>query len=152
MRPTRSTLIRSSATVLALAAATMLGACSRDDARNDVRTDNRTVGQQTDAAIATTERKASEVATNISQGASNAADAVGSKAKDMAITAEVKTRLAGDTQLSALAINVDTNDGRVVLRGTAPDTAARTQATELARSVDGVLGVDNVLTVQVRSN
>ena len=142
MRPTRSTLIRSSATVLALAAATMLGACSRDDARNDVRTDNRTVGQQTDAAIAT----------NISQGASNAADAVGSKAKDMAITAEVKTRLAGDTQLSALAINVDTNDGRVVLRGTAPDTAARTQATELARSVDGVLGVDNVLTVQVRSN
>lgn len=152
MRSTRSTLIRSSATVLALAAATMLGACSRDDARSDVRTDNRTVGQQTDAAIATTERKASEVATNISQGASNAADAVGSKAKDMAITAEVKTRLAGDTQLSALAINVDTNDGRVVLRGTAPDTAARTQATELARSVDGVLGVDNVLTVQVRSN
>ncbi len=152
MRSTRSTLVRSSATVLALAAATMLGACSRDDARNDVRTDNRTVGQQTDAAIATTERKASEVATNISQGASNAADAVGSKAKDMAITAEVKTRLAGDTQLSALAINVDTNDGRVVLRGTAPDTAARTQATELARSVDGVLGVDNVLTVQVRSN
>jgi len=152
MRSTRSTLIRSSATVLALAAATMLGACSRDDARSDVRTDNRTVGQQTDAAIATTERKASEMATNISQGASNAADAVGSKAKDMAITAEVKTRLAGDTQLSALAINVDTNDGRVVLRGTAPDTAARTQATELARSVDGVLGVDNVLTVQVRSN
>jgi len=135
-----------------LATATVLGACSRDDARSDVRTDNRTVGQQTDAAIATTERKASEVATNISQGASNAADAVGSKAKDMAITAEVKTRLAGDTQLSALAINVDTNDGRVVLRGTAPDTAARTQATELARSVDGVLGVDNVLTVQVRSN
>ena len=77
---------------------------------------------------------------------------IGSKAKDMAITAEVKTRLARDSQLSALAINVDTNEGRVVLRGTAPDTAARTQATELARSVDGVQGVDNVLTVQARSN
>ena len=86
------------------------------------------------------------------QGAGNAADVIGSKAKDMAITAEVKTRLARDSQLSALAINVDTNEGRVVLRGTAPDTAARTQATELARSVDGVQGVDNVLTVQARSN
>ena len=148
----RSTVARSSATVLALAAVTVLGACGRDQARNDVRTDNRSAGQQVDAAVASARSKAGEVAADTRRGAGEAANAIGSKAKDIAITAEVKTRLARDSQLSALDINVDTNEARVVLRGTAPDTAARNQATELARSVDGVLGVDNVLTVQVRNN
>ncbi len=148
----RSTLIRSTASVLALTAVTLLGACGRDEQRDDVRSDNRTLGQQADAAMASTASKASEVARDVRQGAGTAADAIGSKAKDLAITAEVKTRLARDSQLSALDINVDTTDARVVLRGTAPDTAARSQATEIARSVDGVLGVDNVLTVQVRNN
>ena len=148
----RSTFIRSSATVLGLTAVTMLGACGRDQGRDDLRSDSRGAGQKTEAALGTTANKASEVAAEIRQGAGNAADVIGSKAKDLAITTEVKTRLARDSQLSALAINVDTNEGRVVLRGTAPDTAARTQATELARSVDGVQGVDNVLTVQARNN
>lgn len=148
----RTHLIKSTVTVLALAAATMLGACGRDQARDDASSDNRTVGQKADAAIASTASKTSEVAADVRKGASNAADVIGNKAKDLAITAEVKTRLARDKQLSALDINVDTNEARVVLRGTAPDTAARTQATEIARSVDGVLGVDNVLTVQVRNN
>lgn len=148
----RSTFIRSSAAVLALTAATLLGACGRDQDRDELRSDSRGAGQKADAALGATANKASEAAAEMRQGAGNAADVIGSKAKDMAITAEVKTRLARDSQLSALAINVDTNEGRVVLRGTAPDTAARTQATELARSVDGVQGVDNVLTVQARSN
>jgi hyperosmotically inducible periplasmic protein len=74
-----------------------------------------------------------------------------SVASDMAITANIKTRLAADARLSALAINVDTTAGQVVLRGTAPDTAARTQASELARAVEGVVGVDNALTVQATS-
>ena len=66
-------------------------------------------------------------------------------------TAAVKARLAGDQSLSALDINVEVSGGNVVLRGIAPDTAARTRATELARSVNGVTGVDNQLSVQVRA-
>ena len=89
-----------------------------------------------------------EAAGNVREGMGNAADAVANKSKDMAITAAVNARLAGDQRLSALSINVDTAGGRVVLRGTAPDTAARARAAELARSVDGVSEVNNELSVQ----
>lgn len=156
--------------VAALVLAALLGgaaltACNRND--------DRTPGQKLDAAIATTERKASEAAADArdagrdlrraaseatadarqaaneaTRDARQAADTVGNKSKDVAITAEVKARLVKEPGLSALAINVDTNAGRVVLRGNAPDTAARNRATELARSVDGVVAVDNELNVQ----
>jgi hypothetical protein len=70
------------------------------------------------------------------------------KAMDMAITREITTRLARDPQLGTLSIHVDTASGRVVLRGSAPDTGLRNHATELARVVDGVVGIDNELNVQ----
>lgn len=89
-----------------------------------------------------------EAAGNVREGMGNAGDAVANKSKDMAITAAVNARLAGDQRLSALSINVDTVGGRVVLRGTAPDTAARARAAELVRSVDGVTEVNNELSVQ----
>jgi hyperosmotically inducible protein len=91
---------------------------------------------------------AREAGRDAKEGLGNAADAVANKSKDMAITAAVNARLAGDPRLSALNINVDTVGGRVVLRGTAPDTAARARAAELARAVDGVGEVNNELTVQ----
>ena len=139
---------RGSALVLPLlAAVSLLAACDRQD--------NRTVGQKTDQAVASAERKANEIGAEARQAGrdarqamGDAADAVADKSRDAAITAEVKARLARDTQLSALAINVDTTSGRVVLRGTAPDTGSRSRASELARSVDGVVSVDNDLSVQ----
>jgi hyperosmotically inducible periplasmic protein len=142
---------RLSATLLAVLASTLvLAACDRND-----RTDSPTVGQQVDQSIVTAERKSGEIAADVReagrdarQAAGEAADTLANKSKDMAITAEVNTRLARDTQLSALQINVDTAAGRVVLRGSAPDTDARARATELARGVDGVVAVDNELNVQ----
>lgn len=183
---------RPAATLLSVLACTLaLGACNRSD--------NRTVGQKVDSAIATTEHKASEAAADVReagrdakqaiteagrdakqatseagrdakqataeagrdlrqaageatrdarQAAGQAADVVGNKSKDLAITAEVNAKLVKDPALSALAINVDTNNGRVVLRGNAPDTAARSRATDLARVVDGVVAVSNELNVQ----
>jgi osmotically-inducible protein OsmY len=59
----------------------------------------------------------------------------------------VNAELAKDTELSALKINVDTSQGRVILRGSAPNEASRERATTLVARVDGVLGVDNQLTV-----
>ena len=91
---------------------------------------------------------AREAGRDAGQAIGNAADAVANKSKDMAITAAVNARLAGDERLSALSINVDTVGGRVVLRGSAPDTAARAHAAELARAVDGVTEVNNELSVQ----
>jgi osmotically-inducible protein OsmY len=72
--------------------------------------------------------------------------------KDVALTASIKTELARDPALSALAIDVDTNGGRVSLRGKAPDAAAVQRATAIARATQGVVGVDNQLVVEPRSN
>lgn len=88
-----------------------------------------TVGQKIDTAIAKT------------------AD----KTKDLAVTASISANLARDPALSALSINVDTADGRVTLRGKAPDAAAVGRATAIAKATEGVVSVDNQLTVEPRS-
>jgi hypothetical protein len=139
---------RSTVLLAIVASAALLSACNKAG-------DDRTAGQKLDSAIAKTEQKtaeagatAREATRDAGQAISNAGDAVANKARDVAITASVNGRLASDERLSALKINVDTADGRVVLRGTAPDEAARAHATELARSVEGVRTVDNELTLQ----
>lgn len=78
----------------------------------------------------------------------NAVAKTADTAKDVAVTATIKTELAKDPGLSALSINVDTTAGRVVLRGKAPDSAAVERATAIARGIDGVVNVDNQLTVE----
>ena len=65
--------------------------------------------------------------------------------RTLLLVAAIAVLLAGT--LSALKINVDTTGGRVVLRGTAPDTASRERATVLASAVSGVVSVENALTV-----
>lgn len=133
-----------------VAACALLGAC---DKGND-----RTVGQQVDRGVAATERAAADVKQNAKEAAaeartatSNAAESVKGTAADISITSKVNAELAADPSLSALSINVDTKDGRVALNGTAPDDAARQRATSLAKSVQGVVDVDNRLEVQPKS-
>ena len=69
------------------------------------------------------------------------------RTQDMTITAKVKSALAGDDQLSALAINVDTTNKVVTLTGPAPTQAAFDRASALAQAVAGVAEVKNRLTV-----
>lgn len=66
---------------------------------------------------------------------------------DAGITAAIKSNLAADSELSALKIDVDTSDGRVTLKGTAPTAAAAERAATMAKAVTGVTSVDNQLTV-----
>jgi hyperosmotically inducible periplasmic protein len=116
--------------LLAVAAAALLiTGCSREE--------TRTTGQQVESAV---ENAANKVG--------NASDRVEAKVDDAGITASVNAELAKDPGLSALAINVDTANGRVVLRGTAPDAAAKERATQLAAAVKGVSAVDNQLEVR----
>jgi osmotically-inducible protein OsmY len=133
--------------VTAALAVAALAACNRP-------ADDRTAGERVDSAIAKTERKAEEVKSDTKAATSNAgqtvervANDVSDKVKDAAITTAVNAKLAQDKSLSALRIDVDTVNGRVSLRGTAPDAAARERATTLASAVDGVVSVDNQLTV-----
>lgn len=141
----RATTVATLFTTLAVAAT--LAACNRPD-------DGRTAGQKVDGAVAKVEQKTEEakadarvVGEKAKDNTTAAMDTVATKAKDAVITTSVNAELAKDSQLSALRINVDTVDGRVALKGTAPDSASRDRATSLARGVDGVKAVDNQLTV-----
>ncbi len=114
-----------------------------------------TVGQQIDNTIAQAEQKAAEVrasaestANEVKADMAEASQGMVNTVKDAAITTAVKAELARDSSLSALDINVDTEAGRVLLRGTAPDAAARDRAHALAKGVDGVVAVSNELVIK----
>ena len=125
-----------------------LSACGRKE-------EDRSPGQKLDAAISKTEQKTDEataaVKKEIAEAKADAKDAsqkLEAKADDAGITIGVNAELAKDPTLSALRINVDTNNGHVALSGSAPDAIARDRATQLAQSVKGVLSVDNRLEIR----
>lgn len=124
----------------AAALALSLAACGE-------REDERTIGQRIDSTVNQVERKAESMTADARTAADKASNEVTDKVKDAAITTAINAELAKDKDLSALQIDVDTQDARVRLNGTAPDTAARDRATALARAVDGVVAVDNQLVV-----
>lgn len=148
------------ACALVAAAATALTGCDRND--------NRTAGEKVDAAVAKTERAADEAAAKteqmakdarakvesndtaarVSQAAKDAGNAVAAAADDATITAAVNAGLAKDPDLSAIKIDVDTQAGKVTLRGPAPTPVAKERAEQIAKSVDGVSSVDNQLEVK----
>jgi osmotically-inducible protein OsmY len=124
-----------------------LSACDRNS-------EDRTAGERLDGAVANAERRADETKSDIRRESAEAksdiataANQAGDKMKDASITTKVNAELARDNDLSALKINVDTAGGNVVLRGAAPNDAARDRATLIAQRVEGVLSVDNQLTV-----
>lgn len=124
MRTTKEVTMYFATTLAALT----LAACTPSD--------NTTVGQKVDGAVADARTATKNAATTVSTGAA-----------DVAITTKVKSALAADAKLSALKINVDTKDGNVALTGTAPDASARDMATTLANGIEGVRKVDNRLVV-----
>ncbi len=77
-----------------------------------------------------------------------AAQADTQPASDSALTAKVKSALAGDHELKARDIEVETRDGVVQLSGFVDSEDARTAAVMRARSVQGVAEVRNDLSVR----
>jgi hypothetical protein len=103
------------------------------EARQDAREATATAGASIDRAARDT-RTMGGAATN--------------KVDDASITAKVNAALAGDKELSALRIDVDTRDGVVTLSGPAPSASAKERAAELALKVKGVASVNNQLTIK----
>src|SRR5262245_1101139 len=143
--------LRLAAMIAALFAAMSLAACDRGE-------QERTAGQKVDSVAASTQQKIESVKNDMAQGAAEAQREMKEAGKDVknavndaTITASVNAKLAGDKELSALRINVDTVDGRVALRGSAPTPSARDRATQLASSVDGVRSVENQLVISSKS-
>jgi Predicted periplasmic or secreted lipoprotein len=144
---TRQSSLTLTPLLASLVAALALVACNRAE-------EPRTAGQVLDQTVNTVEKEAKEAGAEVRAGTEKAADAMsdaGAKTanavRDAAISVEVKAKLAQDPSLSALRIDVDTADGRVALRGTAPSVAARERATQLAQAVTGVTNVTNELTI-----
>ncbi|MCK7494313.1 MAG: BON domain-containing protein [Comamonadaceae bacterium] len=118
------------------------------------RSDDRTAGERVDSATTSAGNAAERTGDAIENAAErtgnaieNASERAAANIDDAQITASVNTELAKDDRLSALKIDVDTDAGRVVLKGTAPDAASRDRATEIASRIDGVKGVDNQLRI-----
>jgi hyperosmotically inducible protein len=133
--------------------------------------EGETVGQKVDKAIATTQSAAEQAKENAKRGLDQAAqttkekseqlskkadelskkaEVIGQKVNDATITAAVKSDIAKDPDLSALRIDVDTNQGKVSLSGTAPNAAAKERAQQIALKEKGVTGVENRLQVASR--
>ena len=66
---------------------------------------------------------------------------------DASITAKVKSKFATDSDVSALNIDVDTQDGVVYLIGRVQNDAERREAQRLAEETSGVRDVKNLLEV-----
>jgi len=76
------------------------------------------------------------------------AEKVAEKTSDATIKAAVKMKFAADKTVDASKIDVDTKDNLVTLTGTVKSKAAADKAVALARSVEGVKGVTQQLTVK----
>lgn len=139
--PRRPRRARPAIAIVAAAALATLAACGAEE-------DPRTAGQQLDDAVATAKVETQAAGDRIAQEAREARAEIGETVTDARITAAVNASLASDAELSALRIDVDTEAGHVVLDGEAPSPAAKARAEQLARDIDGVLGVDNRLTVR----
>lgn len=66
---------------------------------------------------------------------------------DSTITAKVKSKLAVDSQTSAIKIGVETKEGVVTLSGTVPTTTEKNEAETIARNTEGVKRVVNAITI-----
>jgi hyperosmotically inducible protein len=153
---TKQTMTMSAVSVL-LASLALAGCSKRDDVDAARANDNTAVVQGRPAAadVATKGTQEAKDATRdavaeAKDATKNAADQASNKVADALITTSVNAELAKDPALSALHINVDTEGGRVALKGTAPDAGAKQRATQLASNVKGVVSVDNQLTVDAK--
>lgn len=66
---------------------------------------------------------------------------------DASITAAIKSKLVWSKHADSLATKVETQSGKVTLRGTAVSEAAKSQAGSIAKNTRGVMSVDNQLKI-----
>lgn len=119
---------------------------SSDRAARDAKpTADTSSNSSVNSSVVTTPNNTAVVSTTTSGSISQK---MGSGVDDIAITASIAAGLAKDADLSAIKIDVDTKNGAVSLMGPAPTAAARERATTIAKSIKGVVSVDNKLVVK----
>lgn len=103
-----------------------------------------TPGERMDNAATDSRDAARDMGDTLERSADNA----GRGLDDAAISASIKGKYLVDGTLKGLAISVDTERGVVRLTGPVQSEAAKERATQIAENVEGVVRVDNQLTVQ----
>lgn len=133
---------------------TMANNPTMTDAKEKIIETKDKVADSASNAYNRTKEKMSDMSENAKDSMSNPNSSVNkavtkleNKLDDATITVAVNAGLATDSELSALKINVDTKNGKVWLKGTAPTTTAKSRASDIARGAKGVTSVDNQLIV-----
>ncbi|NNU41922.1 BON domain-containing protein [Ramlibacter montanisoli] len=142
-----STMARAALTASSLAVLLALGACGERVENTETQTSQPNVEinrQGTDGAKE--ETAAIGVGNNDTTRMGAGAEAPAND-QDQRIATDVQTSLATNPDFGAIKVDVHVEDGKVTLRGRAPDPAARDRAAEIARNVSGVKAVDNQLTL-----
>lgn len=67
---------------------------------------------------------------------------------DVALTTQIKAKMADDSAVDALDINVDVKNSKVTLTGLASNRSEKARAGQIARDVRGVKGVDNQIDIK----
>lgn len=75
-------------------------------------------------------------------------ETLGEKIDDSSITDQVKMSLLYHRSTSGLKTKVETKDGVVMLHGKAKNSAEKDLATKLAKDVNGVKSVENLMTIE----
>lgn len=133
-----------------------------ESAKIDVETNNGVVTLSGTADTAKAKDAAEELARNVAEvkgidnrisapsamddmsaKADSAASNAGEAVSDAMITTKVKASFAADDQVKATAINVDTDDGVVKLKGQVASDSARERAITIAKGINGVKSVDD---------
>lgn len=157
-------------TAVVLCGAALMGGCDRAN-------DDSALGEKVDSAGEQISREAAELREDTTQAMDRAgekmesgvdrsmnsveratdslqdrsaaeADRLGEKVSDTAITVKAKSALIADPDLSALQINVDTDNGVVTLRGDVKSAADLNKAIDVVRAIEGVVSVDNQLKIE----
>ena len=134
--------------VLVLAAAVPL-ACTPED-RREAEAGAEEAGRDLEAAGRAAGEELSEAGEAVERGLERANRQLEPYARDIEITAKVKTKLAADPEINPFRIDVDTVNGRVTLSGTVRTERQREEAETLARGTEGVSEVRNLLEVGPR--
>ena len=92
--------------------------------------------------------KAREIGGNIGEATARAGHQAKEAIETGGITAKIKSKMALDDTVKALAINVDTNGSVVTLTGVVRSEAERQRALELAKETEGVTSVVDHLQVR----
>lgn len=143
----QANVARSALTVSALAALLALGACGDRVENTEMPLPPQANVEINRQGMDGAKEEQAGVGVEHNTNRMGAAPATASGDEDARIAADVKSALASNPDFGAVKVDVHAEDGKVTLRGRAPDPAARDRATEIAKGVRDVKAVDNQLTL-----